>query len=343
MSIDDKRLKKIAFFEIAAWERERLIKELGGFSLSFYAAPLDAEHLPADRDVAAISVGETSIVDSHVLSAFPRLELVLARGRNVSAINGNDCREKNVMICRVPGHAASAVAEFTFALILALSRKVHTSIKRGTENSVSLDGLQGFDLHGKAIGILGTGHIGSRVIRIARGFGMKVLAWNPKQNLQLAADLGFTYVSSDELLHHSDILTMHVPYVPEGKTPTQRNNIIRSNREYTHQLFNREIFSRMKRGALLINTSHPDIIDADALLWALGEGILAGAAIDGARGSSQKFSAHQNLIVTPGIAFNTIETHEHALRTTAENIRSFFRGFPQNVVGEKLSEVRDNT
>ena len=318
--------KKIAFFEVAAWEKEWLVKNLTGFELKFYSFALDEEHVPLERYFQAISVGSASRVTSGVLGGFLHLELIAVRGKACENIDLISCRERKVMVCRVPTHAVHAVAEFTFSLILALSRKVcEAALRRKTLGDISLDRLRGFDLWGKTLGVLGTGSIGSAVIRIAKGFGMQVISWNPKQNLQLASELGFAYVPFLSVLSHADILTIHLPYVLSGIGQT-------------HHLLDREALAEMKRGALLINTSHRDIINNDVLPGMLQEGALGGVALDVAvEGLPEGLLEHERLIATPRIAFNTQETLEHLLRATTENIRAYFRGFPQHVIGSNAS------
>jgi len=320
-------MKKIALFEIAAWEKDWLIKNLTGFSLYFFHEALDDRHIPNERDFNVISVKNSSL-PADILGVFPHLELISVRGRELPSIDFTVCRKRHIMVCRVPVYAVHAVAEFTFALILALSRRFCDIVTQSKKNPKSgSDGIGGYDLYGKALGVLGVGNIGSAVIRIARGFGMKVFAWNPKQNLQLASDLGFTYATAELLVSQSDILTIHLPYIPETKPDS------------THKLINREVFARMKPGAFLVNTSHEKIIDSDALVDALRDGVLRGAALDKfSVDDAEKLREQEGVILTPNIAFSTQETFEQILQKTAENIRAYFKGFPQNAVGESFPE-----
>ncbi|MDO8558590.1 MAG: NAD(P)-dependent oxidoreductase [bacterium] len=315
--------KKIAFFEVTAWEKEWLVKNLGGFEPKFYNSALNEEHIPPERHFQAISVGEGSFLTNAVLEAFSHLELIVIRGREFGNIDLVSCRNKKIMVCRAPTYAVHAVAEFTFALLLMLSRRVCEAVLRQkTGSDATLDRLRGFDLYGKTLGVLGTGNIGSAVIRIAKGFGMKVIAWNPKQNLQLASELGFAYMPFLSVLAHADVLTIHLPHVQGGVGQT-------------HHLLNREALTQMKRGSLLINTSGADIIDNDALGNLLQEGVLAGAALDVEPGTLREdFLRQERFIITPRMAFNTQETLEHLLRATTENIHAYFRGFPQHTVGQ---------
>jgi D-lactate dehydrogenase len=185
----------------------------------------------------------------------------------------------------------------------------------------------------------GAGNIGLHVIRIARGFGMRVLAYDARPHPLLAEVLGFTYTDLDTLLAESDIVSLHVPALPE-----------------TYHLINRETLGKMKRGALLINTARGSVVDTEALLWALEEGILAGAGLDVIEGEEyikeesallkmplaeqtlkQVVQAHlllrrDDVVFTPHIAFNSHEAVQRILDTTLENLKAFLEGQPQNTV-----------
>ena len=143
-----------------------------------------------------------------------------------------------------------------------------------------------------------------------------------KQNLQLASELGFAYTTLEEMVAHAHILTLHLPYREKS----------------THHIIDRRAFLKMRRGILLINTAHEELVDTGALLWALGEGIVAGYASDVAQDSAEieNLRKHPGVLLTPHSAWNTQETLEHLLRISAENIRAYFSGFPQNIVGEKI-------
>ena len=147
----------------------------------------------------------------------------------------------------------NTVAEFAFGLILNLTRKMYQAIDQMKEtNSFSLDGLRGIDIKGRTIGVIGTGHIGTEVIKIAKGFGMEVIAYDAYQNNDLQGTMGFKYVTLEELLKNSDVITIHAPYTKE-----------------THHLINKEALASMKKTAFLVNTSRGAVIDEKALVEAL--------------------------------------------------------------------------
>jgi len=239
----------------------------------------------------------------------------------------------------VPSYGENTVAEHTFALILALSRKVHQSYVRVQRDDFSLDGLRGFDLKGRTLGVIGAGKIGLNVIKIARGFSMEVLAFDPYPQPFLAELMNFRYVPLDELLAASDIVSLHMPY-----------------RKDAHHFMNDRRFAQMQRGALFINTARGGLVDTDALLAALETGQIGGAGLDVIEGEEfiseerqlldQPEGAGQlkalvrnhiifsrdNVIFTPHNAFNSQEALERILDTTVDNILAFAAGRAQNKV-----------
>ena len=232
------------------------------------------------------------------------------------------------------------MAEHTFALILALSRNVHKSYLRTVRNDFSIDGLQGFDLKGKTLGVIGAGNIGLHVVRIAKGFGMDVIVQDTHKNNFLAEVLGFEYTSNlEELLSKSDIITLHLP---ENK--------------HTHHLINRKNIHRIKKGAILINTARGGVVETEALIEALDEKILAGVGLDVLEGEElikeekqllydqknpHKFRTlirdhilidKDNVVFTPHIAFYSKEALQRIIETTGENIVAFVENEVKNVV-----------
>jgi D-lactate dehydrogenase len=269
----------------------------------------------------------------------PRLKFIATRSTGYDHIDLAACRARHVTVSNVPSYGENTVAEHTFGLILALSRNIHRAYVRTARGDFSLDGLMGFDLKGKTIGIIGAGHIGLHVIRMAKGFGMEALAYDVKQDRFLAEVLDFKYASLEQLLAQSDVISLHAPYTPR-----------------THHLINRDTLKLMKRGAILINTSRGGLVDTAALVWALEEDILAGAGLDVLEGeelikeekqllanqeSAEKLrlllSNHilrnrENVVITPHSAFNSREALNRILDTTIANILSFAAAKSINVV-----------
>ena len=330
---------KIAFFEVKDWEGKYLEQRLPGHEFLFTTETLQPAILARLRDFQAISPFIRSQISAEVAAALPNLRLVATRSTGFDHIDLQACAARGVTVANVPSYGENTVAEHTFALMLALSRKIPQSYARVSRGDYSLEGLTGFDLKGKTLGVVGAGRIGLHVIKIGRGFGMPVLAYDTVRNPFLAELLGYTYVGIDELLAHSDVVSLHVPYFPA-----------------VHHFMDREKFARMKPGALFINTARGRLVDTNALLEALESGHLAGAGLDVVEGeeliqeerqlleeqqSLEKLQAvirthvlfrRENVIFTPHNAFNSKEALERILDTTVENIVSFEHGQPTNVV-----------
>ena len=289
--------------------------------------------------VAVLSVFVGSHVTADVLAACPDLRLVATRSTGVDHVDLGACTARGVAVANVPTYWENTVAEHTFALILALSRNVHKAWLRTHRGDFSLGGLQGFDLRGRTIGLVGCGHIGLHVAKIARGFGMRVLASDPTPQPLLAEVVGFDYADLDELLAQADIVSLHAPYTPA-----------------THHLVDRGLLGRFKRGALLVNTARGGLVDTEALLWALDEGILRGAALDVLEGEevlsedrrllalkrdeaglralveNQLLAGREDVVVTPHIGFDSAEAVQRIADVTARNVAAFLAGRPENLV-----------
>jgi D-lactate dehydrogenase len=321
---------KIALLEVRAEEE------------TYLRARLAAKHevvttLVADAEVVSPFI--YTKLTAAVLAGLTRLKLIATRSTGYDHIDLAECRRRAITVCNVPAYGENTVAEHTFALILALSRKVHEAFVRVRAGNFSLEGLRGFDLKGKTIGVVGCGRIGLHVIRIARGFGMTVLACDARQDSFWAEVLGFSYTSLPELLSRADIISLHVPYTPQ-----------------THHLIHPGNIGQIKRGAILINTARGGLVDTAALLRALDEGILAGAGLDVLEGEEailedsallddktnpealrRAIQNHlilkkPNVVFTPHNAFNSQEALQRILDTTVANITTFAAGQPQNVV-----------
>ncbi len=334
---------KIAFYEIADWEAKFIQDMLPGHELSFHPQKFSDAALP-EADSEVLSMFTASLVTPAVLEALPKLKLVATRTTGFDHINIKAAKDKGVVVSNVPTYGQNTVAELAFALILTLSRKMYPAVKRVREQGLfSFDGLRGFDLSGKTIGVIGTGHIGAYAIKIAKGFGMEVVAYDPFPNEKLATEYGFKYLTMDDLLATSDIVTLHVPYMPA-----------------THHLINAENIMKMKKGSYLINTSRGPLVETQGIVNALRAGVLAGAGMDvleeeGAVTDELNLLADghpkeeqlktvladhelmqmENVIITPHMGAQTSEAIRRILETTATNIKAFVNGKPENVVEPK--------
>jgi len=333
----------ILFFETESWEEDYLRSKLGVIAAQvfFTHEKLNSDHSFENRSVEAISVFVGSQVDKTVLDQFPELKFLTTRSTGYDHIDLEECHRRNIIVATVPTYGENTVAEHAFGLLLSLSHKIYEGFNRIRETGTfSCEGLQGFDLKGKTLGVVGTGHIGRHVIRMAKGFEMEVIAYDPKPDQQYAAEAGFHYVSFSDLLSLSDVLTIHVPYI-----------------QATHHLINKGNIYTMKKGAVLINTSRGPIVETEALVEALTKGHLGGAGLDvleeeGAARDERAFALYghpseaalktalqnhvlfdlPNVIITPHNAFNTREALQRILDTTIENIKAFQSGMPKNTV-----------
>lgn len=336
---------KIAFFEILGWDKEILIQNLKGHELVFFDDVLDEKNVGQIADVDAISVFIYSRVNQKIIDQLPKLKLITTRSMGFDHIDLKYAQQKNVAVSNAPKYGERTVAEHAFALILALSRKIYLAYTETEKAHFDYRGLTGFDLLGKTIGIIGAGKIGLNVAKIAKnGFEMKVLVSDPFPKPELAQEYGFEYVSIEELLKNADVITIHAPYMPS-----------------THHLINAENIKLVKKGAILVNTSRGALIDTKALLWALDEGILAGAGLDVLEeesfireekelihgGETDKFNleeivenhmliARDDVIITPHIAFNSVEALAKILNTNVEDIQAFQAGKPINLIQPKV-------
>ncbi len=324
---------KMAFLGCEPWEQKELREKFKKHDIIF----LPSLETPADykkiKDREIISCFIYSRFGQKEFELLPELKYITTRSTGFDHIDLQAAKKFKVKVSNVPEYGSNTVAEHTFALILALARKLYQSIERTKRSDFSLDGLRGFDLQGKTIGVVGTGNIGAHVIRIAAGFGMNILAYDVKKNQKLARKYKIKYVSLNKLLGQSDIISLHVPY-----------------NKYTHHLINKNNIKFIKKGAILINTARGGVVETKALVKALTSGILAGAGLDvleeeGFIKEETQLLDKQvsedmlqtllqdhillhmdNVIVTPHNAFNSHEALGRILKTTIENIESFMKG-----------------
>ena len=332
---------KIGFFELEAWEERLIRQELHGEEVTLVTQKITQLCLPQTKDYELISVFVDSRIDKTVLDCFPNLKCIATRSTGYDHIDIAECKKRGIAVLYVPGYGDNTVAEFTFGLILNLTRKLYQSIDQIKETgSFSLTGLRGVDIKGKTIGIVGTGRIGREVVRIAKGFGMDILAYDPRPDDALAKETGFSYVTLDELFSRSDIISLHCPYNKD-----------------THHLINKTNIGKIKKGAYLVNTARGPIVETEALVDALQKGILAGAGLDVleeegetkdeltilALGHPQQeelktmlenhiLMRMPNVLVSPHNAFNSKEALERILAMTLMNIKSYLSGKLQNIV-----------
>ena len=331
---------KIAVFEAEPREASTFDKLKPGSDVQLIADPLRTANANGFSDAELISTFIYSELGRPVLEQLPSLKLIATRSTGYDHIDATYCTERGIAVCNVPTYGENTVAEHVFALLLALSHRLVEAVERARSGRFSPEGLQGFDLTGKTLGVVGTGSIGRHVIRVAKGFGMEVLAHDVRTDSHLAEHLGFLYVNLSELLARSDVITLHAPATPE-----------------TYHLLSAEAFARMKDGVVIINTARGSLIDSRALIQALRSGKVAAAGLDvlpdeplireeaelicsifcNQHHLRDLVAGHvllrmPNVIVTPHSAFNTREAVGRIVETTVANIEAFLKGRPQNVV-----------
>ena len=329
------------FVEAEAWEYDELIKRSPEHFL-MHARPgklQEIEDHEIPNDLTVLSPFIHSKVDAGQLDRLEDLKLITTRSTGFDHIDLAACKRRGIVVCNVPAYGENTVAEHTFALLLALTRKIHRCYERTIRGDFSIEGLRGVDLYGKTFGCLGAGQIGWRVLRIAAGFGLKMLAFDVHKDPKLARRIGFEYVTFDELLRRSDVLSIHAPY-----------------NDHTHHLIDAAAIAKMPPGAIIVNTARGGIIEAQALVDALQSGRLGGAALDVIEAetdigeeaeilsSGYDFDTLRtivrnhallkmpNVIITPHVAFNSEQAVSRIIDTTVQNIHTFFAGRPQNVV-----------
>lgn len=334
-------MKTLCFYS-GEREKEFLLGKLGKETVFLQGDVQDYSDFSEYKETEIISCFTGSKFTAEQLQKFPNLKLIAVRSTGFDNIDLAYCSDHGIVVENVPFYGENTVAEYAFSLILDISRKsyyTYEKVKKDLNFSRrGTDEVQGFDLSGKTLGIVGMGHIGKNVAQIANGFDLKILAYDISPDESLSAKYGVEYVPLDDLLSRADIITIHLPY-----------------NKNTHHLFNTEIFGKMKKGMILINTSRGEIVDTLALKSALDSGIVSSAGLDVVEYEKflgresiipeeeteevkkvlsviKEFIMMDNVIVTPHNAFNTREAIERILATTVDNINKFKNGEKQNVV-----------
>ena len=324
---------KIGFFEIRPGEQEFFTKAFPADELTFTTAPLTIGDAAQYAQLEVVTTHTVSKIDQSVIAALPNLKLIATRTTGFDHIDTKAAAEKNIPVCNVPSYGENTVAEFAFGLVLSLSRKIPQAWQR-VKQTKKFDTTQlvGFDLKDKTMGVLGTGKIGSHLVKMAKGFEMNVIAFDAFPNEKLAAELGYTYKTLEEVLQTSDVISIHVPYLPS-----------------THHLLNTQNITQIKKGAILVNTARGAVIETAALITALEQGIVSATALDvveneevltsGAEDKdpsltslNQKLMSMPQVVMTPHLAFDSKEALQRIMQTTVENIQALQKGTPINLV-----------
>ena len=320
---------KIAFYSYKSYDKEWFDKHLAdsGFEIDYFRVRLVAEtahYAEGSQVICAFVNDDLSRPVIEALSGFG-VKMIAMRCAGYNNVDLQAARDLGISVYRVPEYSPHAVAEHAVALILALNRKIHKAYNRVRDGNFSLSRLVGFNVHGKTVGVLGTGKIGRVFAELMRGFGCEVLLYDKFPNPEMEAK-GYAYVDLSTLLRESDILSLHVPLLPE-----------------TAQIINSETLSMMKDNAMLINTSRGGLINTEHAIQALRTGKLGFLGIDVYEQEEGVFfnnlqeliidddtlarlMSFPNVLVTAHQAFFTREALDEITKTTIENIRDFAAG-----------------
>ncbi|KTD60657.1 2-hydroxyacid dehydrogenase [Legionella santicrucis] len=317
---------KISFFSTQKYERPifEQINQFHHHEINYFDFHLNSESIGA---VASTDVVCCFVNDSINVSVIDGLcergvQLIALRSAGYNHVDYTYAQEKGISICRVPSYSPQAIAEHTIALILCLNRKIHHAHNRVREGDFSLNGLMGFNVYQKTIGIIGTGQIGTALANILNGFGCKIIAFDPQQN-ECCIKLGVSYVSLDTLLENSDIVSLNCPL-----------------NDNTYHLIDSQALEKMKPGAMLINTGRGKLLDTKAVIVALKSKKLGYLGIDVYEEEEPLFFENHsneiidddvfcrlqtfpNVLITGHQGFFTQEAIQNIASTTLENISNF--------------------
>ena len=312
----------ISFYDTKPYDKKyfNIINEQYGFTINYFETKLSAKTAKLAEGSDAVCAFVNDDVSAPTVDALHKLGVKIIAMR-CAGYNNVDIRyaQDKIPVVRVPAYSPHAVAEHAMALLLTLNRRIHKAFLRTRDFNFSLNGLTGFDLYGKTVGVVGTGKIGSAFIDICRGFGLKVLAYDVFPNLD-----GVEYVDMETLLKRSDLISLHCPLTPS-----------------TRHIINAKSIDKMKKGVFIVNTSRGALIDSEALLYGLLNEKLGGACLDVYEEESDLFYEDNsativkddilsrliclpNVIVTSHQGFLTGEALTNIASTTLENISEFF-------------------
>ena len=316
-------MARIAFFDTKNYDEEYFNKynKDYNYEITYFKSKLNSETAKLTKGYDAVCIFVNDTADEETLKILEENGVKILALR-CAGFNNVDIEHKgNLKVVRVPKYSPYAVAEHAVALLLNIDRKLYKSYQRVRKYNFSIDGLMGFDIHGKTVGVIGTGKIGQVFAKIMKGFGANVIAYDIYQNSQAAEEIGFKYVSLDELYANSDIISLHVPLTPE-----------------TNKMINKESIQKMKHGVYILNCSRGKLINTDDLVEELSTGRIGGVGLDVYENEEQFFLrdvsndyvrdknlsillSMPNVIITSHQAFFTKEAVTNISEQTLQNIR----------------------
>lgn len=328
---------KIAFFDLKEWEVASVKQRCKDTGLDIICAstdPLDIANVSQAKDADVLCVF-LSKIDQPIIEALPSLKLISTRATGVDHIDIEHAKKKKIAVTNVPSYAERTVAEYAMGLIFVLSRRLGETLKQSSRGIFDQKTVCGNDLAGKTLGVVGTGKIGCKLVRMASGFDMKILCYDLVPQQELCQACGAEYASRETLLKNSDIISIHLPYTKD-----------------THHFINLDTLKILKRGVLLVNTARGSIVDLAALRQGLEDEIFGGVALDTFEGEniwieqqsivSEKIKLppaknfkealeafylqrFKNVILTPHVAFNSCEAVQRMMETALTDITTFFQ------------------
>lgn len=320
---------KISFFSTQPYDREFFTRHNGpyGFELEFFESALSGKTVNLVHDAEAVCVFVNDRVNADVIGqlATRQVKIIALRCAGFNNVNLQAAKDHGMRVCRVPAYSPEAVAEHAVAMILTLNRKTHKAYNRVREQNFSLNGLLGFDLHNKTVGVIGTGKIGQSFCRIMKGFGCRVLAFDLIADKQLEQE-GIEFVPLIDLLHQSDIISLHTPL-----------------NEQTLHMINKDTIAMMKPGIMIVNTSRGALIETKDVIDALKSGHIGYLGIDVyeqeeklffrdlsgdiiADDIIQRLMSFPNVLVTAHQAFFTREALDQIAEITLTNVKEIASG-----------------
>ncbi len=333
---------KLAVFGTKKWVRESFSQNVpDSIDITFFETNLNEEtaRLAAGFEAVCIFVNDEVGASTIKVLAELGVRFIALRCAGFNNVDVRSAKAHGISVCRVPSYSPNAIAEHALGLILSLNRKFHRAHARVREGNFSLDGLMGFDLHGKTIGVIGTGKIGRVFISILSGFGVKILAYDKYPSTKAEA-AGAEYVSLEELYRQSDIISLHCPLTHE-----------------TYHLINHYAIKSMKQGVMLINTSRGSLIDSEAVIEGLKTRKIGAVGLDVYEEEDDLFfedlsneviqddtfvrlQTFPNVLITAHQAFFTREAVDNIRDTTFENLKTLERGeVCPNMVTEEMQST----
>lgn len=323
-------MERIVFFGAKSYDRESFdkVNEKFGFELKYFKAHPTLDNVSLTQDATAVCVFVNDPVNADIVRAMADhgVKLIALRCAGYNNVDLQAAAEVGIRVVRVPAYSPHAIAEYALALMLAADRHIPRAVTRTRDGNFSLQGLLGFDLYGKTLGVIGTGKIAKVLVRMLSGFGMTILGYDPYPDEEFALVNAMQYVTLDELFQRSDIITLHCPLTPE-----------------TRYVINAESIAKMKDGVMIVNTGRGQLIDTNALIEGLKSRKVGSAALDVYEEEGNYFYedtsdavivddtlarllSFNNVYVTSHQAFFTREALHNIANTTLRNVKDFVEG-----------------